>query len=124
MSRALNDLTYPLKMLAFELIARCAEEQICLLIVDTLRTPQEQEENLRRGVSWTPRSKHLPGSDGKSRAIDVVPYEIYTLAKGGDKLQWDNNHPAWQKIGEIGEKLGLRWGGRWAQRDMGHFELP
>jgi hypothetical protein len=24
----------------------------------------------------------------------------------------------------IGEACGLTWGGRWKQRDMGHFEMP
>ena len=42
---------------------------------------------------------------------------------GPEKLQWDADDEIWHRIGEIGESLGLRWGGRWKQRDMGHFEL-
>jgi D-alanyl-D-alanine carboxypeptidase-like protein len=67
-------------------------------------------------VSWTPNSKHLTGD-----AIDLVPYDVYTL-HGPDKLRWDATDRAWQIMGDIGEKLGLRWGGRWQQKDMGHFE--
>lgn len=116
MSRKLDDLSAAMLPLAMQLIARCAEDGIPVFIVDTLRTPEEQAENIRKGVSWTTRSKHLTGD-----AIDVCPYGVYAL-HGPDKLQWSDD-PAWQRIGEIGERIGLVWGGRWRQRDLGHFEL-
>jgi hypothetical protein len=68
-------------------------------------------------VSWTTRSAHLDG-----RAIDICPYMQWQL-NGPDKLQWDGSDPVWAAIGRIGEELGLRWGGRWKQKDWGHFEL-
>lgn len=116
MSRALDDLDPRFKPLAIELLARCVEAQLPVLIIDTLRTPAEHQANLARGVSWTTHSKHLDGL-----AIDVCPFLQYQL-HGQDKLQWDASDPVWQKLGAIGEKLGLRWGGRWQQRDLGHFE--
>ncbi len=123
MSRALSDLSSRFRPLAFELIARCAEAGIAVLIVDTLRTPEEQAQNIAKGVSWTTNSKHLPQApEGKAEAIDLVPFETYQL-HGPDKLQWNAGDPVWQKIGGIGEALGLRWGGRWQQKDMGHFEF-
>lgn len=125
MSRALDDLSPAFRLKAFELIARCAEVGVPVMIIDTLRTPEEQAENLRRGVSWTLRSKHLPQPPlGRSLAIDVCPYDVFQL-HGPDKLKWDGNDPVWQTIGRIGEGLGLRWGGRWKRTpDLGHFELP
>jgi len=116
MSRALDDLSPRFRPKAVELLARLVEAGIHVLIVDTLRTPEEHAENLRKGVSWTTRSKHLTGD-----AIDIVPYETYAL-HGHDKVQWDSGDPIWTRIGAIGESLGLRWGGRWKQKDMGHFE--
>ena len=116
MSRRLNDLAPTFKPLAIELIARLIESGIPILIVDTLRTPEEHAANLANGTSWTKHSKHLDGL-----AIDICPYESFLL-HGPDKLKWDTEDPIWQTIGPIGEKLGLRWGGRWAQKDMGHFE--
>ena len=116
MSRKLDDLSPLMRIMAMELIARCAEAQIPVMIIDTRRTPEEQAENLRKGVSWTKNSRHLTGD-----AIDVCPYGVFAL-HGPDKLQWDDD-PVWQRIGEIGERIGLRWGGRWQQRDLGHFEL-
>jgi hypothetical protein len=119
MSRALDDLSPRFKPLAMELLARTVEAGIPVLVVDTLRTPAEHAANLAKGVSWTARSKHLDGD-----AIDIVPYSQYDL-HGLDKLQWDVGDPVWQKLGAIGERLGLRWGGRFrapAKPDMGHFE--
>ena len=117
MSRSLSDLHLKFKPIAFELLARCVEAGISVMVIDTLRTLAEHEENLAKGVSWTKRSRHLDGL-----AIDICPYSVFEL-HGPDKLQWDENDPIWKKIGEIGEALGLRWGGRWAKKDMGHFEL-
>lgn len=116
MSRRLNDLSPGFRPVAIELLARLTEAGICVMIIDTLRTAEEQAANIARGVSWTQNSKHLTGD-----AIDVCPYSQFNL-HGPDKLQWDAADPVWQRIGEIGESLGLRWGGRWKQRDLGHFE--
>lgn len=122
MSRALNDLSPRFRKPVFEFLARCTEAGIPLMIVDTMRTPEEQAANLAKGVSWTKNSKHLPQAlDGKALAIDVCPYLIWD-ARGPDKLNWDEKAPEWQIIGKIGESLGFTWGGRWAQKDMGHFE--
>jgi len=114
MSRALDDLSPRFRPLAMELLARTVEAGIPVLVVDTLRTPAEHAANLAKGVSWTVHSKHLDGD-----AIDIVPYSQYDL-HGPDKLQWDAGDPIWQKLGAIGERIGLRWGGRF--KDMGHFE--
>lgn len=133
MSRALDDLSSPLRPKAFELLARLLERGFPVLIVDTLRTEAEHAANLAKGVSWTPRSKHLPrklrgwpANDvdaEKSDAIDLCPYEVYD-AHGPDKLGWPADHPAWPHIRDIGESLGLRSGARWKQADLGHLELP
>jgi peptidoglycan L-alanyl-D-glutamate endopeptidase CwlK len=124
MSRKLSDLSTRFRPLAVELIARCTEAQIPLMILDTLRTEAEQEENIKKGVSWTKNTKHLPQApEMRAEAIDVVPYAMYQL-NGPDKLQWDANDPVWEKIGKIGESLGMVWGGRWKKRDMGHFQGP
>lgn len=116
MSRRLDDLSSDFKPLAFEFLARLVEAGIPVMVVDTLRTPEEQAENIRKGVSWTPNSRHLTGD-----AIDICPYAVYEL-HGADKLQWDAGDPVWTRVGKIGESVGLIWGGRWKVRDLGHFE--
>lgn len=45
-------------------------------VTDGIRTVEEQRKNVARGVSKTMDSKHLPQSDGKGHAIDIVPYPV------------------------------------------------
>lgn len=104
--------------MAERFLALLTERGVCVMIIDTLRTKEEQIENIKKGVSWTLNSRHLTGD-----AIDIVPYSQYQL-HGADKLQWDALDPIWLKIGEVGESVGFKWGGRWKQKDMGHFEYP
>jgi len=128
MSRALNDLHPDFRPKAIELLARLTEAGIACLITDTLRTAEEQAIFLARGTSKVKRSKHQDGL-----AIDLVPYETYSL-NGPDKLNWDMESPnavkAWKIMGIIGKNLGLRWGGDFKPLnkhgigwDPGHFEL-
>lgn len=117
MSRALDDLSPRMRPLAVELLARCVEAGIPVMVIDTLRTPAEHAANLKKGVSWTKHSKHLDGD-----AIDICPYSQYDL-HGIDKLLWDAGDPVWTRVGLLGEAIGLRWGGRWKNTpDFGHFE--
>jgi len=60
-------------------------------------------------VTWTLSSKHIRG-----RAFDFD--FIDSLDQSDDD--------AWELAGEIGERLGLVWGGRWGVQDLRHFELP
>jgi len=115
-SRLLDDLSPAFKPLAIELLARLVEANIPVIIVETRRTLAEHQANLAKGVSWTAHSLHIDGD-----AIDLCPYSQYDL-RGPDKLAWDAGDPIWQRIGQICESVGLRWGGRWQQKDMGHFE--
>jgi len=135
MSRSLSDLTPFFRAQVVEFLARLVEAQIPVMVVDTLRTPEEQKENLLKGVSWTSKSKHLPNSvDGKAQAVDICPYDEFRI-RGMDKLYWQTHDsdgnllPVWKQIGEIGESCGLEWGGRWpnnppkSRPDYGHFQL-
>ena len=84
MSRKLDDLSDRFRPLAIELLARCVEQRIAVVIVDTLRTDEEQAKYLARGVSWTTKSKHLPQEpDGKAEAIDVAPAIVAPGLEGG-----------------------------------------
>ena len=61
--------------------------------------------------TWTLESKHIKG-----KAIDLVP------EKNG-KPWWSAPEKVWERMGEIGEKCGLLWGGRWKEKDLPHFEI-
>jgi hypothetical protein len=97
-----------------ELIVRCKAKGVELAIVETYRTHAKQNEYRSMGRKYTNstggKSKHQYGL-----AVDVVP-----VVNG--MAVWDNVL-LWKKVGLIGEKLGLRWGGRWKKPyDPGHFE--
>jgi peptidoglycan LD-endopeptidase CwlK len=117
LDRRLTTLDEKFRPLAVELLARCVEAGIPVLIVNTRRTATEQAELRRKGLSWVRESKHQLGL-----AIDIAPYEVY-LAHGADKVLWNAEDPLWGKLGEIGKGLGLTWGGDWKARDLGHFEM-
>lgn len=127
MNRSLDSLDPRMKLKAFELIARLVERGVQVMIINTLRTDAEQAEALRTGHSTVPRSKHQDGL-----AIDLCPYETWALF-GPDKLKWTvdaQSAPTWMLIGQVGESLGLRWGGRFKPLDRfgigwdsGHLEL-
>ena len=96
------------------LIAKCKAKGIELMVVETYRTHAKQHEYKTMGKKYTSsgagRSKHQYGL-----AVDVVPVV--------DSVAVWNNTMLWRKIGAVGEKLGLRWGGRWRKPyDPGHFE--
>lgn len=97
-----------------ELIRICKSKGIELAVVEAYRTHAKQHEYKVMGKKYTSsgagRSKHQYGL-----AVDLVPI-IDSVAV------WDNV-ALWKKIGTVGEKLGLRWGGRWKKPyDPGHFE--
>ncbi|MBL0744217.1 M15 family metallopeptidase [Chryseolinea lacunae] len=97
-----------------QLMAACRENGIELAVVESYRTHAKQNEYKTMGKKYTNsgagRSKHQYGL-----AIDVVPI-VDSVAV------WDNV-ALWKKVGVAGEKLGLRWGGRWRKPyDPGHFE--
>lgn len=97
-----------------ELIRICKAKGIELAFVETYRTHAKQNEYKGMGKKYTRsgggKSKHQYGL-----AVDVVP-----IVNG--EAQW-HDLALWRKIGTTGEKLGLRWGGRWRHPfDPGHFE--
>lgn len=120
LDRRLDSLAISFRPRAYELLARLIEARIMVMIVNTRRTPEQQAELVRAGRSWTSHSAHEDGC-----AIDLCPYAVYQL-HGPDKALWDETEPVWQKMGEIGRKIGLKWGivMHGQHFDLGHFALP
>lgn len=69
------------------------------------------EAECKTANTWTLDSKHIQG-----KAIDFVP------VKNG-KYWWTAPDEVWEAMGEIGENCGLKWGGRWKNKDCPHFEM-
>lgn len=88
-------------------------------VIDGVRTIEEQRENVRKGVSKTMNSLHLPQSDGFAHAVDLVP-----IVAG--KVSWDSP-AAFDDLDRVVEKVRAETGipaeriGKW---DRPHLQLP
>lgn len=107
-----------LQELARELLRRLNDEGHRFVVTSGNRTQSEQDALYAQGrtapgpiVTWTRRSRHIGG-----RAFDI------TLFTHDGTPCWES--PAYRRAGEIGQRLGLVWGGRWQTPDEPHFELP
>lgn len=102
-----------------------------IFVVEGMRTVQRQQElyavgrtrqigarvvTFKDGVVH--RSNHQPHADGFGYAVDCA---FFPTAAFGDPF--DLRFP-WEAYGELGEKYGLIWGGRWRMGDHPHLELP
>lgn len=107
-----------LQELARELLRRLHDEGWVFKVTSGNRTQSEQDRLYAQGrtaggpiVTWTRHSRHIGG-----RAFDI------TLFTHDGTPCWES--PAYRRAGEIGQRLGLVWGGRWQTPDEPHFELP
>lgn len=92
------------------------------MVLDGLRTAAEQAEYVKRGVSQTMASKHLPQEDGTGHAVDLVPYiggrprwewpPIFEIAAAVAKAVPIVNEE-WLNAGKTAKRL--RWGGAWSE---------
>lgn len=114
----LSRLDERIRPLAARLILEATGLHISLMVINTLRTAEEHALDIANKVSWTNNSLHLPQPpSGLALAIDVCPVSYLTVKN------WNPLGENWLKIGELGESIGLTWGGRWKERDLSHFQL-
>lgn len=94
------------------LIANCSKGGYQIVPYETVRNITRQDSIFNK----KPRRTNLRGGESKHQyglAIDFVV--------NNKKMKRSD----WLLIGREGEKLGLRWGGRWKRPyDPGHFEWP
>lgn len=137
-TRSFSCLREPFKSLAEKLLLECKRAGIDIAITETCRSTLVQQAYYAQGrksidevnllrkkaglvpiqksqntvITWTLDSPHLYGF-----ALDFVP-----LVDG--KPAW-NRKDLFTKVGELAEKIGLEWGGRWKDKeDMPHIQLP
>jgi len=110
-------------------LADCEAAGLPLTIEDTDRDLDTQAADIAAGRSWTTHSKHLPQPpEMKSEAIDCVPTALLSVKQWGWYGTIKTSDPRWLQMGEIGEKNGMEWGGRWpvnpphSRPDPGHFQ--
>jgi peptidoglycan L-alanyl-D-glutamate endopeptidase CwlK len=116
MSRSYVDLCPEMRELFITFYLAMFKAGIHFILTCTRRSKAEQEALYKQGrskpgkiVTWTRHSKHLTGE-----AFDIA------ILKHG-KITWEPED--YVKAGEIGESIGLEWGGRWEKKDLVHFQL-
>lgn len=129
MGKDLSELASYVQPLCIQFEADCEAAGIPVTREDTGRDPATQQANIAAGRSWTLNSKHLPQPpEMKSEAFDEVPKVLAAMKQWGWYGTVESSDPRWLQMGEIGERLGLEWGGRWpnnpphSRPDPGHFQ--
>lgn len=118
MDNRITSLTPATQALAQKLIDACAAAGVPIKITSTLRTAEEQDRLYAQGRTAPGQIvTKLKGGQGiheTGQAFDVMP------VNGG----YSASQATWNKIGEIGQGLGLEWGGAWKNfKDLPHFQL-
>ena len=125
MSRLISDLVPELQDKFHKFAGLMAETGIPFILTSTYRSQLEQDLLWAKGrtepgpkVTWVKVSRHT----GRTA------FDIAILMDG--KPVWDtkvnvnnNEFEDYLEAGQIGESIGLKWGGRWKTRDLPHFEL-
>ena len=86
-------------------------------VLEGLRTPERQQELMKKGATKTLNSRHLTG-----HAVDIAPMI-------GGTVRWD--WPIYYRLADVvklaaeEEKVPVTWGGDWRTfKDGPHWELP
>lgn len=122
-SRKIDDLAPQVKALATALVGECAESGIDLLVTSTFRDDESQNALYAQGRT-APGRIVTNARAGQSFHNFRVAFDVVPLRAG--KPVWGTNGDdlaLWQRVGAIGESLGLEWAGRWERfREFPHFQ--
>ena len=106
-----------LQPLAQALIQKAREQGIEIEIVQGYRSPEDQDVLLTSGAGVT-KAPGLLSYHNYGLAFDVLPKDYAGMK------DWNPTGLHWATLGQIGESLGLEWGGRWSTPDRPHFQIP
>lgn len=120
MSKDIAELLPIVREKAAQLIGLCKTGGIDILVTSTYRSIQEQDEIYAQGRT-KPGAIISNAKGGQSFHNWRVAFDVVPLV--GGKATWDD-HELWERIGKIGEVVGLEWGGRWTGFvDKPHFQF-
>jgi len=94
-----------------------------IIVLEGVRTLERQRQLVAKGASTTLRSRHIPGPNGYSHAVDVAPVD----SKGNASWDWDLYFKLSPVIKQATRDLGypIEWGGDWRTfKDGPHWQLP
>jgi peptidoglycan L-alanyl-D-glutamate endopeptidase CwlK len=123
-SRKIDDLHPKVAIMCKKFIAECDKQDIDILITSTYRDGESQTALYAQGRTKPGRivtnAKAGQSWHNWKCAFDVVPLRNGKPVWGtmGKDLE------LWNKVGAIGESVGLEWAGRWKRfREFPHFQF-
>lgn len=119
MSKSLDDLLPIVKQKAEEFLAKCKEAGIDVAITSTYRSVDEQNALYAQGRTT---DGHVITNAKGGQSIHNYRCAMDFCPMTNNTLNW-NDKSLFTKVGEIGESVGLEWGGRWASfLDLPHLQ--
>lgn len=124
-SRSIDDLHPSVKKKAQLFTAACKAQGIDVLIYRTYASLEAQAALYEQGRT-TPGPIVTNAKPGQSMHNYRCAFDAVPMLNG--KPLWDStngsNREVWQKMGRLGESVGLEWSGRWngKLREMAHFQ--
>lgn len=123
-SRSLDDLHHVVADKARRFLDRCEEAGIDILVTSTYRDSESQAALYAQGRG-RPGKRVTNAKPGQSYHNWQVAFDVVPLRNG--KPVWGTTGPdklLWEKIGAIGESVGLEWAGRWTRfPEYAHFQF-
>ena len=120
MSRDITLLHPEVQVIIPKFLEECKKRGLIVKTTDTVRTKQEQDKLYAQGrteagkiVTWVkyPYSNHNWGM-------------AFDICRNDGKGAYNDSDNWFRKVGEVGKKFGLEWGGDWkGTPDKPHFEL-
>jgi peptidoglycan L-alanyl-D-glutamate endopeptidase CwlK len=110
-----------LQPLATRLIETANDQGINAKVISGLRTYEEQDELFAQGRT-KPGKVVTKAKGGQSIHNFGCAFDVGVFSEDGRTYHGESKH--YKTLGQIGESLGLEWGGRWAGFvDEPHFQL-
>ena len=119
-SRNINELHPSVAWLCLNLIEQCKDEGIDIIITSTFRDFESQAALYAQGRT-TAGKKVTNAKAGQSFHNYRVAFDFVPIVNG--KAQW-NDKALFNRVGIMGEKMGLTWSGRFTKfPEAAHFQL-
>lgn len=118
-SRDIKDLHPKVKAMAEKFLSECKTAGLNVTIYSTYRDHESQNDLYAQGRT-KPGKVITKAKGGDSFHNWKVAFDAAPIVNGS--IPW-NDARLFEKMGAIGEKCGLEWGGRWKFKDMPHFQF-
>ena len=118
-SRDIKDLHPKVKVMAEKFLSECKAAGLNVTIYSTYRDHESQNELYAQGRT-KPGKVVTKAKGGDSFHNWKVAFDAAPIVNGS--IPW-NDAKLFEKMGAIGESVGLEWGGRWKFKDMPHFQF-